>query len=256
VNTTATFPGTVVAVSGYNSDVNLSCGTGAPPTCTVSPGSLTPTSTGAPFNITVSSAVAQTYSFNLSAVGTDPAAIAHSIPLSFTATLNTAFDFSISATPSSIAIAQGKTALFSATVNPNTGAFPNDVSFACSGLPAKSSCSFNPAGGVPSGSGSSVVTISLVTTAPSSSAAVLLTFPLLATVLVPLTGRGRRKLLRLLLVSIAFASLACGGGLQGNGGGGGGGGSSGTTPGNYIVTITGTCGTVAHSTAVTLTVTQ
>jgi hypothetical protein len=57
----------------------------------------------------------------------------------------------------------------------------------------------------------------------------------------------------LLLAIIGFGAVACGGGLQGNGAGGGG--NAGTKPGVYEITITATCGTVTHSTAVTLTVT-
>jgi hypothetical protein len=81
-----------------------------------------------------------------------------------------------------------------------------------------------------------------------------MTLPLVAGVLVPLAGARRNKVSRLVLfLAMALGVVACGGGLQGNDGGGGG--NPGTKPGNYMVTITATCGTVAHSTAVTLTVT-
>jgi len=97
----------------------------------------------------------------------------------------------------------------------------------------------------------------MTTTAPNSTAAGLwVAIPLVAIVFVPLTGkRGRKATGVVMLALIALATMSCGGGLQGSDGGGGGG-SAGTKPGNYTVTITATCGTVAHSTAVTLTVTQ
>lgn len=255
VNTTATFDGVITSLNGYSSNVNLSCGSGAPPTCSISPSSIVPSASGVPFTLNVSSGTAQTYSFNLNVVGTDAASTTHSVVLSFIAMPNPNFDFAISATPPTIAVVRGSTALFSASVNPSPGNFPNSVSLACSGLPSLASCNFSPPQ-VPSGSGNSVLTVSMTTTAPSSSAAALwTTLPLLAIVLVPLAGKRRRKISRMLLLGMLGLGIgACGGGLQGNGGGGGG--NAGTKPGNYIVTITATCGSVAHSTAVTLTVTQ
>ncbi len=256
VNATATFDGVISGLNGYSSSVALSCGTGAPPTCTVTPSGIVPNSTGVPFTVAVSSGTAQAYSFNLNAVGSDAAAMKHSIALSFAAMATPNFNFSISATPSTVTVVRGSTALFSATVDPSPASFPNSVSLACSGLPNLAACNFNPTQ-VPSGSGSSVVTVSMTTTAPNSTAAGLwVAIPLVAIVFVPLTGkRGRKATGVVMLALIALATMSCGGGLQGSDGGGGGG-SAGTKPGNYTVTITATCGTVAHSTAVTLTVTQ
>ncbi len=255
VNTTAVFNGTISAVNGYKSTVALSCGAGAPPSCAIAPANIVPSSSGVPFAVSVSSASAQKYPFDIDALGTDPAAIAHSASLTFTALPSQTFDFAMSATPSSVAVARGRTALFSVAVDPNTGSFPNNVSVSCSGLPALTLCSFNPAQ-VLSGSGSSVVTISMSTTAPSSAAVLLTSVPLAGILLLPVSLARRRKLSRLLLLAgIALTLVSCGGGLQGNGGGGGGGGNPGTKPGDYTITITATCGTVTHSTTVTLTVT-
>ena len=98
------------------------------------------------------------------------------------------------------------------------------------------------------------MTVSMTTTAPTSSAAALwMAVPLVAIVLVPIAGERRRKITRVLLLVMVGWGIACGGGLQGNGGGGTG--NPGTKPGLYDVTITATCGTVAHTTAVTLTIT-
>ena len=254
VNAIGTFDGVLTAANGYGRTVNLSCGSGAPPTCSITPSTIVPSSSGVPFTVDVSSATSQTYSFNLNAVGTDTAKTTHSVGLSFTAMPNPNFNFSISATPPTVAVVRGSTALFSVAVNPSPGNFPNSVSLSCSGLPSLASCNFNPSQ-VPSGSGSSVVTVSMTTTAPSSNAATLWNgLPLVAIVLVPLAGKWRHGISRLILLAIiSLGVIGCGGGLQGNGGGGSG--NPGTKPGNYTVTITATCGTVAHSTAVTLTVT-
>ena len=254
VNTAATFDGVVTAVNGYSSSVALSCGAGAPPTCSVSPSSVVPNSAGVPFNVAVSSATAQVYSFNLNAAGTDTATTTHSSALSFTAMPTPIFNFSISATPPTVAVARGSTALFSLTVNPSPVTFPNSVTLSCAGLPALTSCNFNPAQ-VASGSGSSIVTVGMTTTAPTSSAATLwMAGSLFAVALVCSKAKRQRKYSRLLLLAmISVGAIACGGGLQGSSGGGAG--NPGTTPGVYEVTITATCGTVAHSTAVTLTVT-
>jgi hypothetical protein len=120
-------------------------------------------------------------------------------------------------------------------------------------LPALSRCAFNPVQ-VASGSGSSAVTVSVSTTAPTSrTAGLLLGLPLAAL----LFAKPQRHRLSRLLVCLCFvgAIASCGGGLQGNGSTGGGG-SPGTKPGSYTVTLTASSGTVTHSTNVTLTVSQ
>src|SRR5205807_9560914 len=107
---------------------------------------------------------AQPYIFNINAV--DGALPAHSVPVTFIALPNQTFDFAMSASPGSVPVVRGKTALFTLAVDPNTGTFPGNVTISCAGLPALTSCSFNPAQ-VPSGSGNSAVTVSITTTAPT-----------------------------------------------------------------------------------------
>jgi hypothetical protein len=53
-------------------------------------------------------------------------------------------DFTLSSTPSTATIKAGQSATFSISVNPVNG-LNSSVSFACSGLPAASSCTFSPA---------------------------------------------------------------------------------------------------------------
>src|SRR5439155_23200183 len=108
---------------------------------------------GTPFTVTVSSSVSQAYSFNIVGVGNDPSAITHSAPVTFTALPKQNFDFTIvTIPPTSASVPAGQAASSSIDVNPTTGAFPNDVTFSCSKLPALTTCVFSPAH-VLSGSG-------------------------------------------------------------------------------------------------------
>jgi len=262
VNSSAQFNGTLTSLNGYSNAVTLSCGPDAPPTCTVNPATAAPTSTGTTFAVTVSSNISQAYSFNINGAGSDPAAITHSAAVNFTAMPSQNFDFTMGITPASASAPVGQPAIFTLNVNPTTGSFPNNVTFACSKLPALATCRFNPSQ-VGSGSENSDVTFTIATTAPVPAAfrsSVLATFvsafPIAA--LMWLKRRKSRRELRetilssfLLLFSLGL--LSCGAGLQGNGGGGSG--SPGTPPGTYTITVTGTCGSVTHAAQVSLTIT-
>jgi hypothetical protein len=144
VNTSATFNGTLTVINGYSSSVTLSCGSGAPPTCTVNPVTPTPSTSGAPFTVTVASNTAQDYSFNILAVGTDAATTTHSVPVTFSATASGGFDFTIAATPPSTSVSAGQTATFNLDLTPTNGAFPANASFACTGVPNLANCEFTP----------------------------------------------------------------------------------------------------------------
>jgi hypothetical protein len=259
VNSSAQFNGNLAALNGYASAVALSCGTGAPPTCTVNPATATPSATGTPFTVTVSSNISQSYSFSIEGVGTDAAAIAHSDPVTFTATPSQTFDFTMGITPGSASEPAGQPAMFSLDVSPTTGSFPNNVSFACSKLPALTTCGFNPTQ-VGAGSENSTVSFTLATTAaiPASRSALLATlfFSLPLAGLICLKrpkalGEIRRRALAILSLVLTLALFSCGGGLQGNGGGSG---SPGTPAGTYTITVTATCGSVSHTAPVSLTV--
>jgi hypothetical protein len=209
--------------------------------------------------VLVSSNLSQSYSFNIVGVGTDAAAITHSVPVAFTATPSQTFDFTMGITPRSASEPAGQPAIFSLDVSPTTGSFPNNVSFACSKLPALTTCGFNPPQ-VGSGSENSAVTFTLSTTAaiPASRTSILAVafsvFPLAGLILVQrrmLRGEIRRRGRIVLLAALAMSALSCGGGLQGNGGGSG---SPGTPAGTYAITVTATCGSVVHTAQVSLTV--
>jgi hypothetical protein len=260
VNSSVQFTGTLTALNGYSSSVALSCGTGAPPSCTVNPATATPSNAGTLFTVTVSSNVSQTYSFNIAGVGADTAKITHSVLVAFTAIPSQTFDFTMGITPGSASEPAGQPAIFSLDVSPTNGSFPNNVSFSCSKLPALTTCGFNPPQ-VGSGSENSAVTFTLATAAAipaSRTSIVAVTFfflPLPGLIL--LQRRAARRIFRrhgrvALLAILAVGALSCGGGLQGNGGGSG---SPGTPAGTYAVTVTATCNSVVHTAQVSLTVT-
>ncbi|MGH9516489.1 MAG: hypothetical protein ACRD3P_12530 [Terriglobales bacterium] len=260
VNSSAQFNGTLTALNGYASAVALSCGTGAPPTCTINPSSATPSTTGTPFTVMVSSNISQSYSFNILGVGTDAAAIAHTAPVTFTVLPSQTFDFTMGISPPTASEPAGQPAVFSLDVSPTTGSFPNNVTFACSKLPALTTCGFNPTQ-VGAGSENSAVTFTIATTAavPASRSGMLailfVSFPLAGLICLKRSNTQnnvRRCGLAIFSVILILALLSCGGGLQGNGGGSG---SPGTPAGTYTITVTATCGAVAHTAQVALTVT-
>ena len=213
---------------------------------------------GTPFTVTVSSSVSQAYSFNIVGVGNDPSAITHSAPVTFTALPRQNFDFTIvTIPPTSASVPAGQAASSSIDVNPTTGAFPNDVTFSCSKLPALTTCVFSPAH-VLSGSGDSPVALTIQTTAaiPRASNLAFSTFtfmfPIAAILWFARTEtRGARTLNGAVTLLFLVLFMSCGGGLQG----GGGNGSPGTPLGTYSIAITATCGSVTHSTPTPLSLT-
>jgi hypothetical protein len=128
--------------------------------------------------------------------------------------------------------------------------FTGTINFSCTGLPAKSSCSFSPpvAG---------TVTITVSTTAPQT--AMLKGAPglnlwtagggiaLAGVFLAGLPGKRRRWSMLLGLLAIAFLLTAVGCGSSHST-------IPGTPPGASTVTVTGTSGTLTHSTTFTLNV--
>ena len=75
----------------------------------------------------------------------------------------TGVDFSLTASPSSVTVSAGNSALYTATVSALGGTFSSAVSLSCSGLPTASSCAFSPASITP-GSGSVNATMTVTTT--------------------------------------------------------------------------------------------
>lgn len=109
----AVFNGTLKALNGYNSPVNLSCISGPtspPPACSVTPPSLTPSNSGATFTVNASSPTATDYQFNVHGVGTDTNTVTRDFLLSLHVV-----DFNLTTpSPASVTVSQSAT---SAPVN-------------------------------------------------------------------------------------------------------------------------------------------
>jgi hypothetical protein len=159
----ATYNGTLTSFNAYNSPVNVSCGVSAPPTCSPSPKTLTPTAGGAPFTVTVSSNLVKNYNFNIIGQGTDPAIIVHTA----TVTFNSTFEFQIVNNSSAQTINAGQSANYNLDLAPLGSNFPNNVNLSLSGCPPRSACALSQTV-VVSGSGDTVVTFNITTTAPIS----------------------------------------------------------------------------------------
>jgi Beta-propeller repeat len=265
----ASFGGILTALNGYGSAVTLNCGAGAPPTCTVSPSAnVTPTPSGVPFTVGVSSAKSTHYAFSINAVGSDPAHISHLANISFTSQP----DFTLVASSTSQTVKAGNPAQYTLNFAPvGDATFVNEVTYSCSmvGFPMSSSCIFSPAQLIAWLPGPNNVTLRILTAAPMAalphSGAVFafwMPFPVTALFFAGLLGAQTRRRrmamyaeIGLILLVVAVFQIACGG--RGNTGGG----SStqnGTLPGTYTIKVIATedsgITTVQHSATVTLVV--
>jgi subtilase family serine protease len=178
---------------------------------------------------------------------------------------NTAPNFSLSASPSAVTIASpgdsGTTMLSVTGVNGYDGTITFSAA-SCTGLPAGSSCSFNPAS--VTGSGSTTLTISTTaaamlapvghqSTPAARAAAGRLMLSLVGFAILWLAIQARRRKLRwsvvagFLIVACLIGVASCGGSSSSSSGGGGG-----AVPANIVVT--GSDGTNSHSVSFTLTI--
>ncbi|HLY41244.1 MAG TPA: choice-of-anchor D domain-containing protein [Terracidiphilus sp.] len=174
--------------------------------------------------------------------------------------------FTLSASTTSVSVAQGATANYSLNFAAATG-FPTTLSVAlsCSGLPAESSCTFTPSS-IAVGTSSQTLSLAISTTAASSNARMaksiarhrvpVLAAMLLAFWLVPRRRKAAWMAVILLLVLFEMGTAACGGGGGGGGGKGTGSGNSGTTIGNAMVTVTAKSTAYSTTQNLTLSVTQ
>jgi hypothetical protein len=149
------------------------------------------------------------------------------------------------------------------TVPPLGGSFNNVVTMSATGLPLGATATFNPPTVTPGGAGApTVLTIQLLAVTPASIPAA----PLTRMPLLPISAAlalccafffyqqsPQRVIKRVLICSdfffVATLLSACHGGFSGRSGT-----TGGTAAGNYVVTITGTSGTLHPSTTVTITV--
>ena len=116
----------------------------------------------------------RSYAYNVVAQGASPAC---SSPVSncvqVTPTVTTDPDFSVTCSPSSLAVLQGDSATTICTVASANG-FSSEVSLACAGLPARRGLRFVPAAvtPAPNGSATSTLTVSVAATTPAGTSAV------------------------------------------------------------------------------------
>jgi CSLREA domain-containing protein len=178
----------------------------------------------------------------------------------------TVADFNFTITNTSATVIPGKSAIFTFTVNPssNVTSFPAAIALSVSGQPANATVTLSPSS-INSGSGSTVVTLTLQTAAVSASLMKQKNIPggwaartapvVLGLLLLPFAGKLRRsgKLLSRLLVLLmilaagatAVTSLSgCGSSV----------GYFDQQQQTYTVTVTGTSGSLSHSGTVNLTI--
>lgn len=167
-------------------------------------------------------------------------------------------DFVFAVTPASLTVASGGSGTVTGNLSPANGqVFTSAVTFACSGLPGGSTCSFSPSSVVPTGIGSSVaITISVPTSVGLLQPEVRDHAgagggPMLAVVLFGAAMLARRRIRIQLLPMIAICAAIC---LTGCGSGGNAGGGGTKQPVKAVVTVTASAGTVQHAATVALTV--
>jgi hypothetical protein len=203
-------------------------------------------------------------------VGTDSITAQYGGDAIFAASTSTAVsvvvgtpNFSLSLSAASVSVASGGTGTATITATPAFG-FASAITFACSGLPLDSTCTFSPATVTPSGSAATttltiatnVATASLRKNSPTqqpNERTPLLCIALLGAIGLLRVRRQHRALLRgarnLTALAVLLLALA-GGALIGCGGG-----SSNSTPaGTSTVTITATGGSQTQTTTLSVTV--
>ncbi|HEU5352083.1 MAG TPA: chitobiase/beta-hexosaminidase C-terminal domain-containing protein [Terracidiphilus sp.] len=160
--------------------------------------------------------------------------------------------FILSAQPDALAVNSGSAGSVSLMVTPQNG-FNAKVSFACSGLPAGATCSFNPATVTPvTGAATTTLTITSAEQSAALQPGSQEGWPAALAMCMLLFGWKRRGgATRWLLVLAACVCLsmvsACGGGATGGGGGG-------TTSVTSTVTVTATSGSIQQTAKISFTV--
>lgn len=262
---------TVTPSNGLTGAVALSCAvtpqTGTPPTCTMTPPSVTISGTAAQTaTLTMITTASTTLgSYSATVTGTYGGTITSSTVVSVTVGTPAISFTSTPPNPSTITISSpGLSGTSTISVMPS-GGFSGTVNLSCSfvtnAATDPATCSLSPTSVAVSGTTAQTSTLTVYTTAATTSSNQMkkLFWPSAggaALALVFLFGIPKRRrnwlaMLGLLLVFVSAAVVGCGGG---GGTGGTGTSNAGTTAGTYTVTVTGTSGSVTGSTTVTLTV--
>jgi hypothetical protein len=166
----AAYTATVGAVNGFTGTVNLSV-SGLPGGAT---GSFNPTSVTGSGNSTLSVSTTSTTpagTYTLTITGTS-GALTHSATVTLVVNAAATPDFTLSATPGSQTVTAGNGTSYTATVTAVNG-FTGNVSFSVSGLPSGASGSFNPTS--VAGSGNSTLSVSTTSTTPAGTYTVTIT---------------------------------------------------------------------------------
>lgn len=161
-------------------------------------------------------------------------------------------DFALVASPTSLSASLGQAITTTISVNPSNG-FSQNISFSCSGQPAGATCSFSPT--TLTGSGSTTLTISLPTTiaakiprGPTSPASMIVIAVLF--LWIPLQRVRIRRVQWLFAVgTIVLCSLSSCGGNSSMG-------NPGHNSTTYTVNVQAASGSLSHSVALTLNVSQ
>ncbi len=208
----------------------------------------TPTPSSLLYSGPISVSTSQTIKAIAIASGYSTSAVASA---TYTINITSNADFSISASPTSLTVATGSNGTTTVSVVPQNG-FNANVTFACSGLPSGTACSFAPASVTPSGGpASTVLTISKTSnTASQQSQSPFIPGSMFAVAFCFIGWKKRRRLQMLALLIVGAAGIlamnGCGGATFKSTTS-----SSGTTS---MVTITATSGAIEHSTTVSVTV--
>ena len=255
INQNVTWSGTLTAVNGYNKSVQLTCTAGAPGTCGSAPVSLTPTSTGAAFTVTLGSATAGVFNFVIQ--GTD-GTLTHATPAE---TLTVGTDFMWTDTGgTSVTVSAGQTAAYTFSAEPGGATFSAGVSFGCTGLPSLASCTFSPAS-IAAGLGTTSVTVRVKTTGPGAASPIglagatdgrsflIVSFGMMGILVLGRKRRGKPRLYGGMVLTLGLTIMSGCGGLSGSGASGGGV----TPPGTSQITVSATeAGIATHGDPVTL----
>jgi hypothetical protein len=166
----ATFSGTVTALNGYNSTVQLSCTYAAPLSCTISPGSVPPVGPGDAFTVTASGP-AGNYDFAVHGVDANDLAITNDLALTLYV-----IDFNLTApSPNSVNVGPSQTSSPISFQVTAAGAFNGVVNLSCAGLSAAATCNFTPPSVSPVAASAASVTLTISTGANTPAG----TFPVL-----------------------------------------------------------------------------